>query len=377
MHLTRWPILAAIGVAFVAITLRVMSPGAANAADRLILRNLDILSDRTVVSFDEDGLVLDGSPPGGESRVTWDEVERGRVALDQPRFDRLLAELGEPLFRLRQRLKIGDYESLAEPAEATYPRFAQRKSQTAYLVCQATMWSRLAAGQREAAVEPYVRCFELLRSRAAASSKLPGARRLQADPVTGMSPELVPVWFDGEAAKAALPGVQVAVRSMAAPRPEGMYVYYASLAIAAGEASEAERVLRSLTSRDGELLAWRGLLAAQQELAASSPGPALEQLRSASGSLPASCRPAALYWLGLADSQSSDPGTCKDGILRLLALPAEYGEAQPELAAAGLYHAAAALAKLKDDRGAEAVRGELAGRYGGTWHAQKLQAAER
>src|SRR5262245_49973376 len=76
------------------------------AADRLILRNLDILTDRTVTSLDEDGLVLDGPRPGGGNRVTWDEVERGKIALDQPRFDKLLAELGQPLFRIRQRLRI-------------------------------------------------------------------------------------------------------------------------------------------------------------------------------------------------------------------------------------------------------------------------------
>jgi hypothetical protein len=371
MRPIRLSIVAALGV-----LLGLASP--APAADRLILRNLEIITDRTVVSFDEDGLVTNGSPANGESRLTWDEIERGRVALDQPRFDRLLAELGQPLFRIRQRLKIGDYEALAEPAEAMYPRFAERKSQTAYLVCQATMWSRLAAGRREAAVEPYVRCFELLRSRVAASGRLLGSRRLPAEPSTGMTAELVPVWFDSEAAKAALPGVQSAVRSLAAPRPEGMYLYYASLAIAAGEHAEADRVLRSLASNDAEPAAWRSLLAVQQEVTANSPGPALAQLRSTIESLPKGYRPAGLYWLGLADSQSGDDGRCKGGILTLLTLPAEYGEEQPELSAAGLYHAAVALAKLKDDRGAAAVRGELTGRYGGTLHAAKLRAtAER
>jgi len=350
----------------------------APAADRLILRNLDILTRQTIISFDEDGLVLDVPRPGGGERVTWDEVERGKVAVDQPRFDKLLNELGQPLFRIRQRLKIGDLEALAEPAEAMFPRFAERQSQTAYLVCQATMWSRLAAGRREAAVLPYVRCFELLRSHAATSASLPGSRRLQADPATGLSAELIPVWFDAAAAKAVLPELQAAIRNMAAPRPEGMSVYYASLALAGGEAAEADRVIRTLQSNQLELLVWREVLAAQQEMAASSPGAGIEKLRSKLDALPGSCRSAALYWVGLADSQQADADRCKGGILRLLTLPAEYGDEQPELAAAGLYHAASALAKLKDDRGAAAVRGELAGRYGATQHARKLRAgAER
>jgi len=365
-------------LSFAALVLLASSAPFAPAADRLILRNLDILTRHTVVSFDEDGLVLDGPRPGGGERVTWDEVERGKVALDQPRFDKLLSELGQPLFRIRQRLKIGDFEALAEPAEAMFPRYAQRQSQTAYLVCQATMWSRLEAGRREAAVLPYVRCFELLRSRVATSGSLPGSRRLKVDPATGISPELVPVWFDAAAARAALPDLQAAIRDMASPRPEGMSIYYASLALAGGEAAEADRVIQSVQSNQPELLAWRDVLAAQQEITAASPGAAVEKLRTRQGALPAVCRPAALYWVGLADSQDADGNRCKDGILRLLTLPAEYGDEQPELAAAGLYHAAVALAKLKDDRGAAAVRGELAGRYAATQHARRLGAgAER
>jgi hypothetical protein len=373
MHLARLAFVAAFTLSLTTFA------GLARGADRLILRNLDILTERTFVSFDEDGLVLDGRRPGGGgNRVTWDEVERGKVAIDQPRFDKLLAELGQPLFRVRQRLKIGDYETLAEPAEAMYARFADRKSQTAYLVCQATMWSRLAAGRREAAVEPYIRCFELLRSRAATTGDLPGTRRLKVDPASAMSAELIPIWFDAAAAKAALPGLQATIRTLPTPRPEGISIYYASLALAAGDTAEAQRVMPSLRGDTPELAAWRELLVVQQELLANSPGTAVDQLRTKLDALPAACRPAGLYWMGLADVQNADEDRCRDGILRLLTLPAEFGREQPELAAAGLYHAAAALAKLKDDRGATAVRGELTSRYGGTLHAQKLRAkAER
>ncbi len=360
----------AVATAFILAALE----SGSDAADRLILRNLDIIAERTVVSFDDDGLVLDGPRPGGGERVTWDEIERGKIALDQPRFDKLLAELGPPLFRIRQRLKLGDNAALAEPAEAMYPRYAERRSETAYMVCQATMWSRLALGRREAAVEPYVRCYELLRSRAATINSLPGSRRLQTDTATALSAELVPVWFDAVAAKAALPGLQAAIRSLVVPRPEGVSIYYASLALAAGETAEAQRVLSALKSEEAQLVALRDVLAAQQEVAANSPGPAIGRLRARLDSLPAACRPAALYWLGLAGSQSDDADQARDGCLLLLTLPADYGQSQPEFAAAGLYHAAAALAKLKDERGVAAVRGELAGRYGGTLHAAKLRA---
>ena len=344
------------------------------AADRLILCNLDILTDRTVTALDEDGLVLDAPRPGGSDRVTWDEVERGTIALDQPRFDALLKELGPPLYRIRQRLKVGDYEAFAEPAELLYPRFADRRGPTAYMVCQATMWSRLAVGKREAAAEPYLRCFELLRAGAARSGGLPGSRRLKLDAKTAISPELLPIWFDATAAKTALPGVQQAIRSITQPRPEGAYVYYASLALAAGDTAEFTRVLPSIRGDDPAAAPWRDILLAQQEVLAGSPGSQIEALKSSVETLPDPCRAAALYWLGLAGIQSADEGTIRDGQLALLTLPAAYRTQQPELAAAGLYHAAAALDKLKDDSGAAAVRSELTSQFGATYFGAKARS---
>ena len=46
-------------------------------------------------------------------------------------------------------------------AEALEARYAGRRSETAYMVFQALMWSRLAVGRREAALAPYLRCFDL------------------------------------------------------------------------------------------------------------------------------------------------------------------------------------------------------------------------
>lgn len=345
----------AIGFVFVASTA---------AADRLILRNLDLVADRTVVSLDEDGVVLDGPRPSGGNRITWDEIERGRVALDQTKFDQLLADLGGPLYRVRQRLKNGDYAALREPAEILYPRFAERKSQAAYMVCQATMWSRLVTSQREASVEPYLRCFELLRTRAAISAALPGTRRLNTDPTTAISPELAPIWFDPPAAKLVLPKVQQVVRSLSQPRPEGAYVYYASLAVAAGEQAEVERVLPQLTT--GDMTWWRQFIEAEQELETAAPSQVFRQLDEGMASWPRACRPTGLLLLGLAGTRCESESDVRDGLLALLSLPASYAGEQPELAAAGLYHAATALDKLKDGRGAAAVRRELTTRFPGT-----------
>ena len=168
----------------------------ADAADRIILRNLEILSDRTVTAFDADGVRLDDG-----KQLGWDEIEQAEVsAAQQAEFDRLLAELGGPLYRIRQRLSVGDYRGLLSPAEAVYPRYADRDSPTAYMVIQSLMWGRLAAGRREDSLEPYLRCCEYQRKPGRTQVSLPGQRRLEFDPETGLSSDLVPIWFDAEAA---------------------------------------------------------------------------------------------------------------------------------------------------------------------------------
>ncbi len=126
----------------------------AAAADRLIKRNLDIIANRTVASFDEDGVRLDNG-----TVLTWDEIERATVSADkQAAFNAMLKELGEPLYRIRQRMAAEDYEALAPQAEALYPRYLRRNGPTAYLAVQGVMWSRLAAGKQEQALEPFLHC---------------------------------------------------------------------------------------------------------------------------------------------------------------------------------------------------------------------------
>jgi hypothetical protein len=74
-------------------------------------------------------------------------------------------------------------------AESLYPRYANRKGITAYMVMQATMWTRLAAHQREQAVEPFLRCYAYLKQngQTGQSVKLPGRRRLIVDMKTAVS----------------------------------------------------------------------------------------------------------------------------------------------------------------------------------------------
>jgi hypothetical protein len=315
--------------------------------------------------------------------VGWDEIERGSVAAEQQaKFDAMLKELGEPLYRIRQRLRTGDYEGLLTAAEQAFPRYAGRASRTAYLVAQALMWGRLAAGRREEAVEPYLYCVEFLKGPANKPDFLPGERRLKCDPATGLSPELVPIWFDAAAAAKAMPGVQKAYAAMKAPRPEAGFIYFATLALAAGDDARAAAVLQSIKGTDPAVAELKSIVAAQRDILAGKPQLGGDAIASNVDALSPANRPLALYWLGrakLARAQQPMPGApmskpaLEPGLLDLLKVPAVYGKEQPDLSAAALHLAMETLAAAGDAKGSVALRKELLEHYGQSWHAQRVR----
>ena len=352
-----------------ALAVPLLAPNA-RAADRIVLRNLKIIGDREIKAWDEGGVRLDD-----ERLITWDEIERATLAPErQVEFDKLLKELGEPLYRIRQRLKVGDYAGLHTPAEAVWPRYSGRRGESAYLVTQAVMWSRLARGEREAAVAPYLQCFALLRGKAKDEVQLPGTRRLTFDPQTGLTSELAPIWFDSAAAKQALPEVLRATGALAEPRPEGARVYYGTLALATGETEAGLKVLNGVSNKSRAVAELRDIALAQHEIQSGQPGPALAKLeRQAESLLPAN-QPLAIYWLAYAKLTSTNERLQREGILQALHLPALYGSSHAELAGAGLYQARAAFDKLNDARSSAAVRKELLLKFPQTFHAAKVRA---
>jgi hypothetical protein len=239
------------------------------------------------------------------------------------------------------------------------------------MVWQALMWSRVAVGRREEAVAPYLRCFDHVSQAAAAGRdvELPGNRRLQFDAETGLAGELSPAWFDPLAAERALPEVGRAIGELVTPAPPAARVYYATLAVTAGVPDKAQSA-RAGIAEDSVLAA---LVDAQLQLAQGAPDQAAQRLQPHLPDVNRAVRPAALYWLGLAQVAHGAVPRRREGLLNLLTLPAVFGPSEPELAAAGLYVAHGTLVDLGDATGSIAVRRELLDRYGQTWHARKLR----
>jgi hypothetical protein len=201
---------------------------------------------------------------------------------------------------------------------------------------------------------------------------LAGERALVYDKQTGMTPELKPVWFDAAAAKAVLPDVLEAARTMRKPLPPAARIYYASLALAAGDPVRARQVLEGFEDADLATVQLVTLVKAQAEVLAGKPGPALSGVETSLESLSSADRPVALYWLGMAKLASAEETSQREGVLQLLHIPALHGEEAPELAGAALHQAMDALAKLGDPKGSVALRKELLERYGHTYYAKKI-----
>ncbi|MGM0490428.1 MAG: tetratricopeptide repeat protein [Planctomycetota bacterium] len=353
------------------LSLWALLSGAGEGADRIVLRDLDIITGVTVEQFDVDGVRLsDGRVIG------WDRIEQGRVAeAKQAAFDRMLEELGSHLYRIRQRLSVNDYRGLLADAEAVHDHYRGRRGETAYMVCQALMWSRLAVGRREAALPAYLWCLECLRQAAADQRELslPGARRLQVDLSSGLSPELPPVWFDDEAARERLGEVGRTISTMSEPRPPATRVYYATLALAAGESDKARQALAGLEA----LPQWKSIIDARMQLDGGDTTLAIDALTRQLDQLDDPLKPIALYWLGQARLSESDTDTRRAGVLDLLRIPALFGERHPELAAAGLYTAMRTLEESGDMTGSIAIRRELLDQYGQTWHAERVRPEDK
>lgn len=247
---------------------------------RILLRSLERFVDFTVTKLDEDGLQLQLKDAGNPSRlVTWDEVQEVRLSStdDQSRAATFVTEIGQPLFRLKSRLAAGDIAGLTQPAKALFPRFQTRKGPSARLVLQSSYLSHINNGEREAAITPYLLWLAQAPKAAMSPAPVPG----QPEPTTNaetpganpgsagglLLPSLLPMGFAPEAAKKALPELQAAIRQIPTPRQPANYLYFVSLAVAAGEIAEAKKVLGALEKEEPSWVGWKKLVSLQIRLA--------------------------------------------------------------------------------------------------------------
>lgn len=331
-----------------------------------MLRNLDTITDREVRSFDEDGVRLDD-----DRLIFWDEIERGTVARQPREFERMLTAFGEPLYRIRQRMKIGDWQGLSEPAERLVGAYSARRGESAYLVMQATMWSRTARGDRESAVAACIGCYAILREHPEYVQRLPGSRRPRFDTATGLFADLLPIWLDPASAKDGYRSARAAAEQLEEPRPDGIRFYLGSLALADDDRGQAQRYFSSMSGTDTVSVELQILSRALLALDAGDFAKVISELRSRPSYGPLT-RPICWYWGGLAGLETA---AHREGALDLLQLAALEGDSEPEVAAASLSRVGEYFERVGELRASVAVRKDLLARFGGTRCARSLRAA--
>ena len=342
-------------------------------ADEIVLRDATRVTG-TVTSVNVDGVHFKNRPTIG-----WDNVDQGSVDVGlQAEFDRLRADLGLKLFRIRSRLQTEDYNDLSEHVEAIYPRYAGRRSKTAYMVFQGLMWSRLAKGKRGEALVAYFQCYECLRSNVDVAKALPGNRRLKWDAKTGMTLEIPPIWFDKEAAEAVLPKIKEAVSTVSNP-PASAYVYFGTIALASGDEQTAKlflnhKFLNTMATTSQAVRELQQIALAELKIKEGNQAAVIKDLKGSWQSFSKPNQALALYWLGQAGITSNTASLQNEGMLRLMYLPSLFGAEQPELAAAGLYNTMETMNRLKRDASARSCRRELMSNFSQTHFGRKIHA---
>lgn len=247
---------------------------------RILLRNLERITDFSIKQIDEDGLQVQPKSSGsGHRQVTWDEVQELRLAspAEQSQAEKLLKELGEPLFRLRSRLAAGNIAEIAQPAKQLYPRFVGLKGPSSRLVLQSSYLSHLHSGEREEAIVPYLLWLSLAPKSSISPVAVPGddaapkglsATGVDPDAAGGLYlPDLIPIGFEANSAKKILPDLQNTIRQIPSPRPAACYLYFAAIAVAAGDVAEAKKGLSPLEKEKGGIVGWKRLAQLQIQLA--------------------------------------------------------------------------------------------------------------
>lgn len=352
------------GVRYALLGLILVAWSAARA-DELWLRDGTRMLDGRLVRMSIDGFVFQSPENPNPTVYPLDAIQKV-VTLSEKRVEaeKWLALYGEPLFRIRSRLQRCDYVAALDPAEALYAKMRTRPSQAAFMVYQALVWGRVASGRREAALEPYVFALECLRTGKARREAFPGPRIPQIDERTGITTDLLPVWFDPASASEQLPLVHAAISKTAKPRAEGLRIYYATLCLAMGDKDRAMKALGEGMKQSDLVDQFAEIVKAQMEVQEGVLGPGFQELASSLNNHRHSGRPLALYWQGRGKLIDSRNEIRRTGIASLLAIPANYASEQPALSVAALELARRETFSQGDLEATQTLENEIRFRFG-------------
>lgn len=345
---------------------------------QIVLRDLSIIRDKTVVDFDQDNVELsDGSS------LEWDQILQANVGPEQQaQFDQNISEIGLPLFRLKSRIKLQDWAGAGEIAEPLVDELENPSNQDfAYLVHLVSMKSRLIRGDRAGALWNFLQAAELQPQCSPAIQKIVANGKLKDSEIANyFSNEILPIWFDLDRAKDISDRLNKHLLSDSQMK-SGPIVYLASMQLALGQRDRADALIRQLDGRK-ELAPWQMILRSRLAWLSGDSMKSQTILNQNAAGMSPGASAVADYYRGthvLTSREPSQPGDATDiersaAMLTLIRVPANFGGVYPHLSAAALFQAAE-IAKVRGlEKESKILTAELTRRYPRTFHGSKKTA---
>jgi hypothetical protein len=337
------------------------------AQSNIVLRDLTLISDRTIDSFSQESVRL-----SDDSELSWDQILRGQVKPEQQaEFDRNVREIGLPLFRLQKRIQVGDWARLNEITENLMIRYSGIDSETAKSVCLATAKGKLESGRRVEAVLPF-----LMACGKSATLSLPEIEALgftKQDFQDGVASQLLPVWFDIERVRAQKKLLESYAFELGPDFPPGGKVYLASFCLSLGQFEKGKKYAGEIES-DSELVQqWKALLLSEIDRRTRADANGLNLFQVNEGTTVGPQAASAFFDALALDTAKADTKPFPQ-ILEYLKVAALWEEQFPNLSSAAIYRAIelAEAANLSEE--AKSMTGELLRSFAKSYHGRLMAA---
>lgn len=339
------------------------------AQDTVVLRDL------TVVRGQLEKLDSSGIKFSAQRQIGWQNALSCNLAEpEQSQFQKFVVEKGLPLFLADQKLRYRDLVGLSEIGEALFKQLSKTHNQFSdeekFLIYIATMKSRIANGDRAAAVQPFLKAATLFQKKKVAENQVV---RLGVSPVVlraGVTDEILPVWFDRGASNIAVRNLQSELGSDLSNDSSGLLCYLTALHLHLDSEDKAQPIMEELKRRKLPL-GWMEILGAQFGIAQGRNVSAVSQLQKELPQFPKRLRAAANFVVG--KELGSDPQSADLAVLKLLGIPAGQKEDMPAMASAALYEAMNILKKTGQTREVVTLQNELLKRFPNTYHGRLLK----
>ncbi len=321
-----------------------------------------------IIEFNIDGVRVAGQ----DDAISWDRIHKSSLAESDREFQQYLAEVGDPLMRIRLRLSNQDDSNLLELAKPLLTKLGGRETECELVAATGVLFGLIREGKREAAATVLIRCWMLERRLGRSAAEITG-RSIDVNESRTWN-GLQPVWFDRKSAEQEWAQISNGLLGSVSKMKARELIYVASLAAVAGKLSGQSDLLERL--RDAAP-AWSKIIQSQQSIAISEYGRVGQTLPTKIDDLESPLRAAALYYKGLAGIRSDDAVEKQTAILDLLQVPATIGQENPELSGACLFNVIDSNVLDSNPSSIESLRKELLEDYADTYFARILREAAK